>query len=93
MNIDYRLASKMIPESGITVTPHHIPSVTGNVMEWSNNDEDFTVTLHMKEKEISGAYYEWCEASEDWIDGPEMSDADLISRIENGEFLAVELAN
>ena len=81
----------MIPVRHATVTPHQIPTVEGDIMEWSNNDEDFVVTLNMVKGEIKGEYHKFDEDLEDWIDGEAMTDEDLTTRINNGEFLAVDL--
>lgn len=60
-----------------------------DIFSWHNPDEQFNVRVNIKTREVTGQYYEWDDEKEEWIDGQEMSEDDLICRIKNEEFILV----
>lgn len=68
-------------------TPFNSNNGKTTEVQWANPDEQFTVELNFKTNEITGSYYDWDEEADDWVTTDEMTDEDLLSRIQKKQFV------
>lgn len=92
MQISNELISQyMHPVAGKVCKPENLPTYSDkNKLEWSNSDEQWSISLDLNTGEISGTYYDWNEASEDWEDTEPMADEEILSLIKSHKILAVK---
>lgn len=80
------------PINNQRVVNSQLAEVSGDLASWNDTDFYFETELNLKTKELSAKFYEYDEEKEDWIDGEDMEDEELLTRLKNREFLLIEVA-
>lgn len=61
-----------------------------HVFTWSHPDDQYTITLDLEAKTITGRFYDWCDTTEEWVDAAEpMTDAEIIHYIQKNRLILV----
>lgn len=86
------LNEQMHPKQRV-YSPHSLPMFSDNlnVMEWSNNDEQYVIKLDLRTNIITGHYYDWDEEAQDWTDkhDVQMTAEQILATIKENHLLMV----